>query len=225
MRELPPYAIRQAVFGSRTDPATRAAFCRLYTTYRNRVKRAVSFVARKHGRTADTDEACQAIWCRLLDNDCRTLRNFDHKRNNGKFGPFITAVAFNESRAYFRSAAARNLAEGEEPFFGEDLEAPMDLVAQIVQSDLFNRLIGSARSALSPEDFMLLERHHLGGEKLRHIAQQLGVKEGSLQQRNARLKKKLRKIAEQLLAMPDVNPPPPLATAMELLMFIMLGNI
>ncbi len=201
--ELDPELIEDAITGG-----SRAAFIRLYHHYEGKVRYSVARAALKSGRGRDVEELIQEVWCRLLKNDRRLLSYYDPDR--GHFGPYISCVAYQQALYVLnlqRYKALANARENDEQMMLD--ERSTEFVAEMIQSDYFQKLLSTLDDELSAAERVLLREHYLGERSLRDLAEQLEITEDTIYQRNRRLKKKLARIGERLRPPPDQPTPSP----------------
>lgn len=195
--ELDHEVIHQAI-----AQGSRSAFIRLYHHYEGKVRYGVARAALRSGRGRDVEELIQEIWCRLMSNGRRLLSYYDPAR--GRFGPYIGWVAYQQTLHLVHQQRRKNRAEGL-PGDGDEFvdERAASFGTKVIQSDLFQKLLERVDAQLSDLDRVLLREHYLSGRTLRELAQELGLTEDTVYQRNRRLKKKLIRVGQQL------EPPPP----------------
>lgn len=216
--ELDFEIIQQAVVDG-----SRRAFIDLYQHYEGKVRYGVARAALKSGRSQDVDDLIQEVWCRIMGNQRRVLTYYDPDR--GRFGPYISWVAYQQA-LYVIRRERRKAPVDELPSEDEALldEGSTHFVAQVIQSDLFQRLLAKVDAELAVEDRVLLREHYLGERTLREIAVELGVTEDTIYQRNRRLKKRLLRIGAQLKPrQPRTGPNAPTTT--RVLMFAMIMQL
>jgi len=183
--ELDPTVIEQAIVHG-----SRPAFVRLYHHYEGNVRYGVARAALKSGYGREVEELVQEVWCRLLNNSRRLLSYYDPER--GPFGRYIKWVAYQQalvvSHQQLRKAFVHRL-----PGDGDEVvdDQALGFVSNVIQSDIFQKVLDRVDAELSEAERVLLREHYLGERTLRDLAQELGIKEDTIYQRNHRLKKKL----------------------------------
>ncbi|MEM9462114.1 MAG: sigma-70 family RNA polymerase sigma factor [Myxococcota bacterium] len=200
---------------------SRRAFIDIYRHYEGKVRYGVARAALKSGRSHDMDDLIQEVWCRMMGNQRRVLSYYDPDR--GRFGPYISWVAYQQA-LYVIHRERRKAPVDELPSEDEALldEGSIHFVAQVIQSDLFQRLLAKVDAELAVEDRVLLREHYLAERILREIAVELGVTEDTIYQRNRRLKKRLLLISAQLKPRPPrTGPSAPITTRALMLAMIM----
>lgn len=194
-RELDPTIIHQAIF-----EGSPAAFVLLYRHYEGGVRYAIARAAMHSGesRREDVEDLIQAVWCRLLHNDRRTLRYYDASR--GRFGPFLRWVAYQLANDLARRQRRKRFPTDGPPPPDDGLmdERALRFLVELVQSDFVRKLIARVDAQLTDVDRRVLREHYLGERTLRDLAQELGLTENALAKRNERLKQKLSKVAGAL---------------------------
>ncbi|MEM7154721.1 MAG: sigma-70 family RNA polymerase sigma factor [Myxococcota bacterium] len=198
------------------------AFRRLYGHYEPRVRYAVAAAAFRRRHTRDVDELVQEVWCRVLENDRRLLRRFDSTR--GRFGPFIAVVAYQQALIAVQRHR-RQLPKSEGDVADGAFEDPgsSDFVTDMIQSDLYEKVLSRAMEQLGPDDQLLLSEVHLHERSFREVAAELGVSENAAYKRNERLKRKLEGIASALLGTSEARSHSPSAGAVLGLVFASLA--
>lgn len=215
--ELDPTILHAALEGG-----SRAGFRQLYHHYADKVRYAVARAAQRGGHVKNLDELCQEVWYRLLDNERRLLRRYDPAR--GRFAPFISTVAYQQATVAigrYRRQLPRAEPELDEDELADDRASKF--VDDLVQSDLFHKLIERVDAELDTDERMLIREHFLERRTHASLAAQLGVSENAIAKRSERLKKKLNRMAEELLHMSLVpgSPTPPLTLVVELLVVVL----
>lgn len=188
--------IRGAIEGSRPD------FERLYHQYADKVRYVVARAAIRRGRRRDIDELNQEVWCRLLDNDRRLLRRYDHQR--GPFATFIGMVAYQQALIVVKQAQRRTArVDGE--LDGELLvdEQSLRFAEELVRTQIYEKLIDRARAELEVRELELLRDLYLDQRTYQSVASRLGVTENAVYKRCERLKKKLASMAKEMLCVPS----------------------
>lgn len=216
-KELDPEVVKQALWGE--GPAQRTALNQLYEHYEPRVRYAIARAANKMDFRHRADELRQEVWFRLLRRDRRLLRCY--REGKGDLGPYISVIAYREAlraaRVDRRQGAADPRTEPDEDI--EDHTASR-FVADLIQSDLYRKLIARAQKELDELDWLVLQEVLINGRRGREVAAEHGIKEQRLYKRKERLSKKLRAWAEELLETQtsEESHPTPLATVVALLM-------
>ncbi|MCA9704493.1 MAG: sigma-70 family RNA polymerase sigma factor [Myxococcales bacterium] len=216
-RELDPKVIQEAIVNG-----ARSAFVALYHHYEGKVRYGVAQAVLKSGRKADIEELLQEIWCRLMSNDRRLLSYYDPER--GRFGPFIGWVAYQQT-LYVLNLQCNKTQDERLPRGGDLMmdDHASRFAAEVIQSDLVQKLLDQVDAELDEPDRVLLREHYLADKTLREVANGLGVCENTIYQRNHRLKKKLLRIGEQLRPQLDrtsASSPPMMAGLMTLVFFM-----
>ncbi|MEM9456478.1 MAG: sigma-70 family RNA polymerase sigma factor [Myxococcota bacterium] len=203
---------------------SRRAFIDIYRHYEGKVRYGVARAALKSGRSQDMEDLIQEVWCRMMGNQRRVLSYYDPDR--GRFGPYISWVAYQQA-LYVIRRERRKAPVDELPSEDEALldEGSIHFVAQVIQSDLFQRLLAKVDTELAVEDRVLLREHYLAERTLREIAVELGVTEDTIYQRNRRLKKRLLRIGAQLKPRPLQKGPPAATTTTRVLMLAVIMQL
>lgn len=203
-RELDPTIIHQAVF-----EGSAAAFVLLYRHYEGGVRHAIARAAMHSGmsRREDVEDLIQAVWCRLLAHDRRTLRYYDPTR--GRLGPFLRWVAYQMAHDLARRQRRKGFATDGPPLPDEGLldERALRFLFELVQRDFIRKLLTRVDAQLTDVDRRVLREHYLGEMTLRDLADELGLSENALAKRNERLKQKLSKVARSMLKGEASAPP------------------
>lgn len=204
-RELDPTIIHQAIF-----EGSAAAFVLLYRHYEGGVRHAIARAAMHSGmcRREDVEDLIQAVWCRLLAHDRRTLRYYDATR--GRLGPFLRWVAYQMAHDLAHRQRRKRFPTDGPPPPDDGLldERALRFLVDLVQSDFIRKLIARVDAQLTAVDRRVLLEHYLGERTLRDLAGELGLAENALAKRNERLKSKLSKVARSMLQ-GEVSAPPP----------------
>jgi RNA polymerase sigma factor (sigma-70 family) len=182
-----------------TEKGSTAAFQRLYERYADKVRYAVARAAQRRCHTRDVDELNQEVWCRLLDNERRLLRRFDP--NRGRFEPFISTVAYQQALMAVERHE-RQVPHGDVDVGDGSLvdDGSLHFAEDLVQSELFHKLLARADVELGDDERMLLRELYLEQRSCRSLASELGVSENAVYKRSERLRKKLVRMVEELLA-------------------------
>lgn len=202
--ELDADTIHQAIWGE--APGSGRAFARLYAHYEKPVRYGVARAAHRRGYTHQVDEIRQEVWVRLLDRDRKMLRYYDPER--GPLGPFLARMAYQQALQIIDPRSRRD--DITTPLRYEAIDrGDSRLVAEIVQSDLYRRLLVRAQAELEELDLLIVREVHLGQRRFRDVALEHGVRPERLYKRNERLLKRLARWGEELLADPRQPPVPP----------------
>lgn len=222
MPRAPTPPLPASVLHDALQLGSRDAFTKLYRHYYDRVRYSVMRAALHTGNRADADELVQDVWFRMLSHDRRLLRRYDALR--GPFDRFIGFVAYQQALV---SAQRRRRHTGHASLdptdeLIEDEHASL-FVADLVQSDLFVKLLDMADAELRDDERTLLIDVHLDGRNIRDVAQQLGLTENATYKRNERLKRKLEGMARHLLSAgaPKPRTVSPTTTAVTLLVLML----
>ena len=192
---------------------SRSALTQLYRYYEGSVRYGVVRALAGTGRIDDVDELVQEVWCRFLSRDRRLLGYYDPRR--GVFGPFIAWVAYQQALCVLDLKRNRSPLYGL-PSEGEFLvdEGSSRFASDLLQRDLIQKLLERVDVEHAVEDRVLLSEHYLRGRSLREVAEELGVTEDCVYQRNRRLKRKLARTVERLLPSATRPPVPPVPAAL-----------
>lgn len=200
------------------------AFDRLFDHYEARVRCAAARAAQVTAYRDDVDDLTNEVWCRLLCNDRRLLAYFEPDR--GPFGPFVARLAYQQALAtirwYRRQVPDVGLYDWDD---GHEDPRTSSFTAELIQSDLYTKLLRRAAAELSDNDRLLLREVHLNQRTCRAVAEELGLNEDTLYQRNQRLKRKLATMVEELLGTAGTHPPLVLALIPMLLGAALSGSM
>ncbi len=219
-KELDSATIRQALH--ETGDAARGAFERLYWCYEPAVRYSAARAAHLMGYAHELAEVRQQIWVRLLESDRQLLRYYDPER--GPFGRFIRLLSFQQALHAIRRDQRHMVAREAERVAADEVEDPgsSEFVAQMIQSEIYERVLEQAAASLSELDLALLREVHFEQRPLSEFAADHGMTLNQLYHRNMRLKQKLRRWCEALLQEPEAKkadvPTPPLALLVALVM-------
>lgn len=175
-----------------------SAFEKLYAHYSGRVRYAVARAAHRRRHSRDVDELNQEVWFRLLDHGCVLLRRHDPRR--GRFGPFISTVAYQQAlkaiERYERQLPGRGAKANSETLVDDE---SLRFVDQIIDEELFGKLLSRIDVDLTERERVLVRQLHIEQRSSRAVAQHLGISENALYKRNERLRKRLSRVLEDLL--------------------------
>jgi RNA polymerase sigma factor (sigma-70 family) len=196
-RELDPKIIRQALHEE--GPAARHAFEHVYWHYEPLVRHSAAWAARVMGYLHHMEELCQEVWCRLVDHDRRLLRYYDPTR--GPLGSFLRRLSFQQAIKAIRRDQRQAVAYDEHVIQADELEDERTsaIVAQLIQSELYEKLMDRVAATLQDVDRMLLREVHLEQRSMTEVAAEHGLTRDQVYQRNRRLKKKLKRWRDELL--------------------------
>ncbi|MCH9681548.1 MAG: hypothetical protein K0V04_08955 [Deltaproteobacteria bacterium] len=210
-RELDPDVIVVALSDALPGraPRAKAAFSRLYAHYATRVRHAVARAAVATHYQHRIDELVQDVWYRFLDNDRRLLRYFDARR--GPFGPFAARLAYQQALLVVQLDRRRGVPANHTHVAPDDAEdhATSQFVAELIQSDFYEKLMARAELELDDKDHLLLREVYAGGRTCRAVAQAHDINENTLYKRHQRLKDRLRGWAEDLMQQRRSRSPAP----------------
>ncbi|MCB9712271.1 MAG: sigma-70 family RNA polymerase sigma factor [Myxococcales bacterium] len=202
MTPTEPDALDPSLLQAAIQGGSPTAFEALYHRYYDRVRASVVRAALKTGHHRDIEELVQDVWLRLLSHDRRILRRFDATR--GPFERFIGFVAYQQALV----SAHQQRRHDEHTTSLSSTDSPLEddrtslFAADLIQNDLFDKLVDRAAAELSDDEHLLLREIYYGDRTIRDIASELGLSENAVYKRNERLKKKLGAIVDRLLRRP-----------------------
>lgn len=185
----------------------RTAIARLYRRFRPTVQFAVGSWLRRIPRlAAEQEDIEQQTWERLLQRRGALLRAFDPSRSTRPtveeaFEVYLHMIAYNTAwRAAARKALLPRLWAADVDAEGQLERQDSDelIESMLVRQDLFEKIMGFAHQELGAQNLAILRGTILEDRTAQSVADELGLKLATVQQRVHRLKAKLRPFAAQL---------------------------
>ncbi|MCA9706895.1 MAG: sigma-70 family RNA polymerase sigma factor [Myxococcales bacterium] len=194
--ELDAAVVQEALWGE--PPGSGRAFCRLYEHYEPQVRFAVARAAHRAAYFHPIDELRQEVWMRLLDRDRQLLRYY--KPECGALGPFLSRIAYQQAlhamkRDHWKSIGRRRPLD--ETLVDEEASR---FAADIVQSDVYDKIMARAVAELDDLDRLLLHEVYLGLRRIRDVAREHDLDSNRLYKRHQRLRRRLAAWGDELLA-------------------------
>lgn len=172
------------------------------------------------------DDLRQEVWCRFAEGKGGLLGYYDPER--GSFGPFITRLAYQQALREVQTDRRQNI-DGAATYTDDVEDTKMaSLFAQLIQTDLYEKLMARAEADLNDNEKILLREIHVEGRSCLEVARRHDINQNTIYKQNQRLKDRLKEWADELLRsapeLRDPETPPPRSAAVVALIVAALAS-